>query len=82
MVYALVHYAIFKVDLFETRKELIDYLLAHPKLYDIIDHPEMEQFLEGKKDLEYGNGVISLARNEVFGWIAKAEFKNEVKNEK
>jgi len=76
MTYALVHYAIFKVELFETRQELIDYLLTHPKLYD--NYPEMNEFLEGKIDLEYGDGVISLASNEMFGWIAKAEFKKSV----
>ena len=75
MVYALVHYAIFKVDLFETKQELIDYLLENPGLYD--NYPEMNEFLEGKVDLEYGNGVISLANNEMFGWIAKAQFKNK-----
>lgn len=73
MVYALVHYTIFKVDLFKTKQELIDYLLDHPGLYD--NYPEMNEFLEGKVELEYGDRVISLASNEMFGWITKAEFK-------
>lgn len=79
-MYALVYYPIFKVDTFDTREQLVDYLKTkkcYDEKYDII-----RKFVNGElveSELQYGKGVIPLDEPMSLGWISRVRYHPEMR---